>query len=82
MGMECWDFEFESVCVGRECILIMFIGTTCQTLFPSVFNYRKPSFVSKHTAVDESECANESGGEHCTDESTQSGLDVSKLPQG
>ncbi|XP_016297515.1 transcriptional regulator ATRX-like [Sinocyclocheilus anshuiensis] len=43
---------------------------------------RKPSFVTKHTAVDESECANESAGEHGTDESMQSSLDISKLPQG
>uniref|UniRef100_A0A671LZB1 DNA helicase n=1 Tax=Sinocyclocheilus anshuiensis TaxID=1608454 RepID=A0A671LZB1_9TELE len=43
---------------------------------------RKPSFVTKHTAVDESECANESGGERGTDDSMQSSLDISKLPQG
>uniref|UniRef100_A0A671SVI5 DNA helicase n=1 Tax=Sinocyclocheilus anshuiensis TaxID=1608454 RepID=A0A671SVI5_9TELE len=43
---------------------------------------QKPSFVTKHTAVDESECANESAGEHGTDESMQSSLDISKLPQG
>ncbi|XP_051716757.1 transcriptional regulator ATRX isoform X2 [Ctenopharyngodon idella] len=43
---------------------------------------RKPSFVTKHTAVDEPECANESGGEHCADDSMQSGLDINKLPQG
>ncbi|KAF4105299.1 hypothetical protein G5714_014630 [Onychostoma macrolepis] len=43
---------------------------------------RKPSFVTKHTTVDEPECANESGGEHCADESVQSGLDINKLPQG
>ncbi|KAK2890590.1 hypothetical protein Q8A67_013233 [Cirrhinus molitorella] len=43
---------------------------------------RKPSFVTKHTAVDEPECANESGGEPCTDDGAQSGLDISKLPQG
>uniref|UniRef100_A0A9J8DBE5 DNA helicase n=1 Tax=Cyprinus carpio carpio TaxID=630221 RepID=A0A9J8DBE5_CYPCA len=39
---------------------------------------RKPSFVTKHTAVDESERA----GEHGTEDSMQSSLDVSKLPQG
>lgn len=43
---------------------------------------RKPSFVTKHTALDESECANESGGEPCADDSMQSSLDISKLPQG
>lgn len=43
---------------------------------------RKPSFVTKHTAVDEPECANESGGEHCTEDNMQSGLDINKLPQG
>ncbi|XP_050984110.1 transcriptional regulator ATRX [Labeo rohita] len=43
---------------------------------------RKPSFVTKHTAVDEPEAANESGGEHCMDDSMQSGLDITKLPQG
>ncbi|XP_016110474.1 transcriptional regulator ATRX [Sinocyclocheilus grahami] len=43
---------------------------------------RKPSFVTKHTVVDESECANESGGERATDDSMQSSLDISKLPQG
>ncbi|XP_016116138.1 transcriptional regulator ATRX-like, partial [Sinocyclocheilus grahami] len=43
---------------------------------------RKPSFVTKHTAVEESECANESAGEHGPDESMQSSLDISKLPQG
>uniref|UniRef100_A0A671M5Q3 DNA helicase n=1 Tax=Sinocyclocheilus anshuiensis TaxID=1608454 RepID=A0A671M5Q3_9TELE len=43
---------------------------------------QKPSFVTKHTAVDESECANESGGERGTDDSMQSSLDISKLPQG
>uniref|UniRef100_A0A673NPD8 DNA helicase n=1 Tax=Sinocyclocheilus rhinocerous TaxID=307959 RepID=A0A673NPD8_9TELE len=43
---------------------------------------RKPSFVTKHTVVDESECANESGGERGTDDSMQSSLDISKLPQG
>uniref|UniRef100_A0A8C2FEV6 DNA helicase n=1 Tax=Cyprinus carpio TaxID=7962 RepID=A0A8C2FEV6_CYPCA len=49
---------------------------------PSVFNERKPSFVTKHTAVDESECVSEGAGEHGTDDSMQSGLDISKLPQG
>ncbi|XP_042593765.1 transcriptional regulator ATRX-like isoform X1 [Cyprinus carpio] len=43
---------------------------------------RKPSFVTKHTAVDESECVSEGAGEHGTDDSMQSGLDISKLPQG
>lgn len=44
---------------------------------------RKPSFVTKHTAVEESECATESGGEHQAGaDSKQSGLDISKLPQG
>ncbi|XP_051505384.1 transcriptional regulator ATRX isoform X1 [Myxocyprinus asiaticus] len=44
---------------------------------------RKPSIVTKHTAIDESECANERGGENCMgDDSMQSGLDISKLPQG
>ncbi|XP_073676097.1 transcriptional regulator ATRX isoform X2 [Garra rufa] len=43
---------------------------------------RKPSFVTKHTAVDEPECANESGGEPGTEDTTQSSLDMSKLPQG
>ncbi|XP_051513971.1 transcriptional regulator ATRX-like isoform X1 [Myxocyprinus asiaticus] len=44
---------------------------------------RKPSIVTKHTAINDSECANESGGEHCmADDSTQSSLDISKLPQG
>uniref|UniRef100_A0A9J7Z3N6 DNA helicase n=1 Tax=Cyprinus carpio carpio TaxID=630221 RepID=A0A9J7Z3N6_CYPCA len=42
---------------------------------------RKPSFVTKHTAVDESECVSEGAGEHGTDDSMQSGLDISKLPQ-
>lgn len=38
--------------------------------------------MTKHTVVDEPECANESGGEHCTDDSMQSSLDINKLPQG
>uniref|UniRef100_A0A8C2BDW8 DNA helicase n=1 Tax=Cyprinus carpio TaxID=7962 RepID=A0A8C2BDW8_CYPCA len=41
-------------------------------------SFIKPSFVTKHTAVDESERA----GEHGTEDSMQSSLDVSKLPQG
>ncbi|XP_059378160.1 transcriptional regulator ATRX-like [Carassius carassius] len=39
---------------------------------------RKPSFVTKHTAVAESDCVNESAGE----DGMQSTLDISKLPQG
>ncbi|TRZ01034.1 hypothetical protein DNTS_034924 [Danionella cerebrum] len=43
---------------------------------------RKSSFVTKHTVEDESECPNESGAEQGVDESMQSDLDISKLPQG
>uniref|UniRef100_A0A8C1JSZ3 DNA helicase n=1 Tax=Cyprinus carpio TaxID=7962 RepID=A0A8C1JSZ3_CYPCA len=39
---------------------------------------RKPSFVTKHTAVDESECVSEGAGEHGTDDSMQSGTVVVK----
>uniref|UniRef100_A0A8C1TMI1 DNA helicase n=1 Tax=Cyprinus carpio TaxID=7962 RepID=A0A8C1TMI1_CYPCA len=48
------------------------------TLSPFVFNERKPSFVTKHTAVDESECVSEGAGEHGTDDSMQSGTVVVK----
>uniref|UniRef100_A0A671SX44 DNA helicase n=1 Tax=Sinocyclocheilus anshuiensis TaxID=1608454 RepID=A0A671SX44_9TELE len=74
------------IITGNEmkCFLFLFSfiqpGCSSEMTKPSSSrSKRKPSFVTKHTAVDESECANESAGEHGTDESMQSSLDISTV---